>query len=65
MEYRLLIGNQFIDNGASYRIDEVVEIGNNGVVRGVDESRNQTKLFRLSQVLETLVADEEIELELR
>lgn len=63
MEYRLLIGSQFTDNGSAYRIDEVVEIGNNGVVRGVDVRDECSKLFRLSQVLETLVPDEEIELE--
>ena len=62
MEYRLLIGSQFVIEGAAYRSDEVVEIGDNGVVRGVEAGGNKTRLFRLSQVLEALVPDEEIEL---
>ena len=62
MEYRALIGSQFVLDGAAYRIDEVVEIGDNGVVRGVEAGGNKTRLFRLSQVIAALVPDEEIEL---
>lgn len=63
MDYRLLIGSEFTANGVSYRIDEIVEVGTNGVVRGVDVRTDRSKLFRLSQVLESLVPDEIIELQ--